>query len=375
MKKFIVVLFVIGFGILFQSCQEDEFPVPPASTVPQFTFTINNSEFAPATVVFTNTSIVPSTVGQATFYWNFGNGDSSTEANPTYIYNEAGAYQVTLVVTTSGSLEVRQTVKAVVVKDPNAVGVPIYFTDGPSVFKGLINDQAPFFTPLATITLQSSYAIIIDTNTQKLYISDTDAGKIFRSNLDGSDFEEFRSGLDAPIGMAIDYEGNMLYWTTGNGIQRTDLASTDVEAREDFVTGQANDPEGVAIHAPSGKVYWGNYDGGIWSKNSDGSNEALIIPDIEAGSMTVINDRIYFDEYVASGDVRIKSAALDGTNITTIATGIGRVVYGIGYDAAANKIYWGDRTTDAMMRANLDGSNTELYYQSTGDTRGIVIGN
>ncbi len=375
MKNIIIAILFIGFGSIFQSCSDDGFPVPPASTVPQFTYTIDNNEFAPATVTFTNTSIVPTTVGEATFYWNFGNGDSSVEESPVYTYVQPGAYQVTLVVTTSGSLEVREVSKTVVVKDPNAVGIPIYYTDGASVFQGLINEQAPIFTTLSNIALQSSYEMILDTLRQKLYISDVDAGKIYRANTDGSEFEDFRVGLDSPIGMAIDYSGNKLYWSTSNSIQRTDLSSTDINAKEDFAIGQVNDPEGVSIHFATGKIFWGNYDGGIWSKNLDGSNETLIIPDIETGSMLVLNDRIYYDEYVGSGDIRIKSAALDGTNVTTIATGIGRVVYGIGYDASENKIYWGDRSTDAMMRANLDGSNTELYYQAAGDTRGIVIGN
>lgn len=375
MRNFIIAILFIGVGSFFQSCSDDDFPVPTASTVSQFIFTIDNDEFAPATVSFTNTSIIPENAGEATFYWNFGNGESSVEENPTYTYTEPGAYQVTLVVTTASSLEVREVMKSILIKDPNAVGVPIYYTDGTSVFQGLINDQAPIFAPLTDITLQNSYEMVLDTINQKLYMSDADAGTIFRANTDGGNFEEFRVGLDSPIGMAIDYEANQLYWTTGNSIQRTDIGSTDVNASEDFVTGQANDPEGVAIHEPSGKIFWGNYSGGIWSKNLDGSNETLLIPDIETGSMAVINDRIYYDEYVGSGDIRIKSAALDGTEVSTVATGIGRVVYGIGYDAAADKIYWGDRSTDAMMRANLDGTNTELYYQAEGDTRGIVIGN
>ena len=375
MKKFIIAALILSIGVILYSCSDDDFPVPPASTVPDFTYTIDNDEFAPATVSFSNASIVPGTVGNATFYWNFGNGESSLEDNPTYTYSEAGAYQVKLVVTTSGSLEIKEVTKTIVIKDPNAVGVPIYYTDGGLVYQGLINDQDPIFTAMPGISLQSSYEIVLDTITEKLYISDSGTGKIHRANTDGSDFEEFRIGLDSPMGMAIDYDGNMLYWSTSNSIQRTDLSSTDLNAKEDFATGQANDPEGLSIHAPSGKLYWGNYDGGIWSKNLDGSNETLVIPDVDSGSMAVIDDRIYYDEYISSGDISIKSAALDGTNITTIATGIGRLVYGIGYDASANKIYWGDRSTKAMWRANLDGSNSELYYQATSDTRGIVIGN
>ncbi len=375
MKYLIAFVLLFGLGTFVQSCTDDSFPVPAASTVPQFTYTINNDEFAPATVTFTNTSIVPATVGEASYYWNFGNGESSTAANPTFTYNQPGAYIVKLVVSTSGSLEVKQATQTIVVKDANAVGVPIFYTDGSAIYRGLINDQAPVFSVIPGIAPQASYGMVIDSLQNKLYISDSDGGKIYRANLDGSEFEDFRSGLDAPIGMAIDYVGNQIYWTTSNSIQRTDLENTDVNAKEDFATGQDNDPEGVAIHAATSKVYWGNYNGGIWSKNLDGTGETLVLADIETGSMAVFEDRIYYDEYVASGDIRIKSAALDGTNITTIATGIGRVVYGIGFDATANKIYWGDRATDAMMRANLDGSNIELYYQAESDTRGIVIGN
>ncbi len=374
MKYKIIALLLIAFGGFFQSCSDDDYPVPAASTVPQFTFTISNDEFAPATVTFDNSSIVPENVGEATYYWNFGNGDSSTDTNPSYTYSEPGAYNVSLVVTTSESLEIRETVSTIVIKDPNAVGVPIYYTNGSTVFQGLINDQPAIFTPFNDFVPQSAYDIVLDAANETLYISDLGAGKIYKANTDGSGFSDFRTGLDAPIGMAIDFDSNSLYWTTGTGIQRADLDSDDLTQIEDFATGQA-DPEGVSIHVPTGKVYWGNYDGGIWSKNLDGTGETMIIPDIETGSMKVINDRIYFDEFVGSGDIRLKSAALDGSNITTIATGISRPIYGIGYDSAEGKLYYGDRDTDAMMRINLDGTGSELYYQASGDTRGIVIAN
>lgn len=374
MKYKIIALVLIAFGGFFQSCSDDDFPVPAASTVPQFTYTISNDEFAPATVTFDNSSIVPENVDEATFYWNFGNGDSTTDTNPTYTYSEPGAYNVSLVVTTSESLEIRETVSTIVIKDPNAVGVPIYYTNGSTVFQGLINDQPAIFTPFNDFAPQSAYDIVLDAANETLYISDLGAGKIYKANTDGSGFSDFRTGLDAPIGMAIDFDSNSLYWTTGTGIQRADLGSDDLTQIEDFATGQA-DPEGVSIHVPTGKVYWGNYDGGIWSKNLDGTGETMIIPDIETGSMKVINDRIYFDEFVDSGDIRLKSAALDGSNITTIATGIGRPIYGIGYDSVEEKLYYGDRDTDAMMRINLDGTGSELYYQASGDTRGIVIAN
>jgi len=374
MKKYILIIAMFCFGFLFQSCSEDDYPIPPASTVPEFSYNIDNEELAPATVIFTNMSIVPETVGTVTYYWNFGDGQFSSEANPSHFYSEAGVYDVNLVVTTAKSLEIKQSTKTIVIKDPNASGFPIYFTDGSQVYQGLINSQAPIFTPLNGVAAQSSYGMVLDTIHDKLYISDYGSDKIYRSNLDGSNFEDFRTGMDSPNGMTIDYENNQIYWDTSSGIQRGDIDNTDVAQKEDFVTGQSNDPDGLSIDPVNRKLYWVNYNGGVWVKNLDGTGETLLIPDVEGGSILVVNDRIYYDEYVESGDIRIKSANLDGTNISTFAVGIGRVVYGIAYEPDGQKIYWGDRDTDTLWRANLDGTNPEAWFESTGDTRGVVIG-
>ncbi|MEO8773669.1 MAG: PKD domain-containing protein [Gelidibacter sp.] len=374
MRNSFIIYFILIIGISFQSCTDDDFPVPPASTVPSFTYKISNEEYAPATVTFSNTSIVPETVGTAVFYWNFGNGDSSSETSPTYVYDEAGVYVVNLVVKTSGSLEIRESSKTIVVKDPNATGTPIYYTDGTKVYQGLINTQTPIFTQINSLVAETSYSMAMDTVNKKLYISDYGANKIYRANLDGSNFEDFRTGVDRPIAMAFDYQENKIYWNTTTGVQRADLSSTDLSQKEDFVTGQANDPDGLAIDLVHRKLYWINYDGGVWSKNLDGTGEKAILPDVEGASIMVVGDRIYYDEYVASGDIRIKSANLDGTGVSTIAVGVSRVVYGLAYDAHGEKIYWGDRRANTMMRANLDGSETEVYYQGTAATNGIIIG-
>lgn len=374
MKNSFIIFFLMGIGICFQSCSDDDFPVPPASTVPSFTYTISNDEFAPATVTFTNTSIVPETVGNATYYWNFGNGESSSEASPVYVYDEAGVYVVNLVVTTSTSLEIKESSQTIVIKDPNATGTPIYYTDGTKVYQGLINNLAPIFTQINGLATETSYSMAMDTLNNKLYISDYAANKIFRADLDGSNFEEFRTGLDKPIAMAFDYQENKIYWNTTSGVQRADLSSTDLTQKEDFVTGQANDPDGLAIDLVNRKLYWINYDGGVWSKNLDGTGEKEILPGVEGASIMVVGNRVYYDEYVASGDIRIKSANLDGTDVSTIAVGVSRVVYGLAYDPNEEKIYWGDRRAYTMMRANLDGSDAEIYYQTTVGTNGIVIG-
>jgi len=375
MKKLYPLLWLGTFFALMYSCKKDDFPVPPASTVPNFTYTIDNDGIAPATVTFTNTSIVPGTVGDVTYYWNFGDNTSGEGPNPSHMYQTAGAFEVRLVVVTSVSLEIKETVKTIVIKDPNASGTPVYFTDGSLMYNGLVNDQVPIMSQLPVAGLLDAYGSTFDTVRNHLYISDYEAGKIYRCDPNGTNQVEFRTGLDAPNALSIDYQLNQIYWDTGTGIQRGDITNTDVNQKEDFVTGQANDPDGVSIDAVNRVLYWVNYNGGVWKKNLDGTGEGELISGVEGGSMLVVGDRIFYDQYVAAGDIHLKSANLDGTGVAVLATGITRVVYALAYEASSNKVYWGDRNIGTIKRANLDGSNAEAWYVNADlRPRGISFG-
>ena len=373
--KYTLILFIAALSL--NACKkDDDFPVPPASTVPKFSYTIDNDAFAPATVSFTNESIVPENAGTATFTWNFGDGTSSEENNPTHLYEEPGAYTVKLVVVTSASLEIKEKSQTIVIKDPNQTGTEVFFTDGSAVYSALASEliETPIFTQLSGPSLQGSYGMTVDTVNNKLYISDYSANALYRCNLDGSDFVVFRSNIDSPDALAIDYQDQQIYWDTSDGVQRADMTVEDPSQKEDFAS-DANDPEGVAIDPVNRVLYWANYSGGVWKKNLDGTGQTEIIPDVECASIIVIEGRIYFDVYYGSGDVRLQSAALDGSDMTTIATNISRPVYGLGYEPATQKIYWGDRTPGTIMRANLDGSETEAWYTSEGSSpRGICFG-
>ena len=375
MKVVFSLFAVVVAGVLLQSCQRDDFPVPPASTVSKFTYTVDNDGFAPATVTFTNTSIVPETVGDASYNWSFGDGATSTDESPVHVYTASGAFEVSLTVKTTISQEIKKYSETVLIKNANASGIPVYFTDGSLVYTGFLNNDPIVFAALPIGPFGDSYDLALDTVNNKLYISDYDNSAIYRCDADGSNLITFRSGLPGPDGLAIDYENNMLYWDTDDGIQRSKLNVANVNDAENFVTGQANDPEGVSIDAVNKKLYWTNYDGGLWSINLDGTAKTELIADVEGGSTLVIDNRVYFDFYVASGDIHLKSANLDGTGMGTITTGISKVVFGIGYEPEGKKIYWGDRSVGKIMRANTDGTGIETWYTKSGSSpRGIVFG-
>lgn len=100
MKKNLIFLSLLGFlfAIFATSCEKDEDTTPEASVVAKFSFTSNNDFIAPSQITFKNESVVPADAGTATYSWDFGNGDTSTEQNPTYTYNAAGSFTVKLTV-------------------------------------------------------------------------------------------------------------------------------------------------------------------------------------------------------------------------------------------------------------------------------------
>lgn len=62
---------------------------------PQAAFTSTGPDYLGETTVFTNTS----TGTALTYLWEFGDGETSTEANPTHVYAATGTYTVTLTIT------------------------------------------------------------------------------------------------------------------------------------------------------------------------------------------------------------------------------------------------------------------------------------
>lgn len=381
MKKILLTILVgIGFTVL-ESCKDDDFPVPPASTVPNFSVSISNDGFSPATATFTDLSIIPDRAGNISYRWDFGDGESSSEISPAHLYTNPGVFTVTLTLTSFTLSEATESTQEIIIKNADATGIPVFFTDGTAVFGALINEDAPVVSPIGINSLGDSYGMALDVENNKLYITDYDNDKILVANPDGSGLQDFRTGVGGPDGIAIDYANHMIYWDTDNGIRRADMNSTVLTQMEDFVTGQAaQDPEGVSVDPVTGFVFWNTYNAGVWKKNVNGTGLQEIIPDFDGagtggggGSTVIVGSKIFYDVYVAAGDIQIKSANLDGSGTATVATGISRVVFALAYDAVNNKIYWGDRTPQTIKRANPDGSGVQTWY--TGKSiRGLVIG-
>ena len=111
LKLFSVSLLMTA--VLFTSCnKDDDDDEPAANPVASFQYVIDQNDFL--TVNFTNFS------QNATSYeWDFGDGNSSTEENPTHTYMEVGDYTVVLTATNSDGVSANKS-ETIAITDPDA---------------------------------------------------------------------------------------------------------------------------------------------------------------------------------------------------------------------------------------------------------------
>ena len=202
-------------------------------------------------------------------------------------------------------------------------------------------------------------------DTPKIYWTDNFAGKIQRANLDGTDVEDFITGLDRPISLALDvFGGSKIYWATESGRARIQRANLDGTEIEDLITVSEGGALGdLALDLGADKMYWTNYQAGkIQRANLDGTDVEDFITGLDRPinlALDVFGDsKIYWTISWPTADQRpgkIQRANLDGTGIEDLITrGVSNPNL-----ALADKIYWADWRIGKIQRANLDGTGVE----------------
>jgi len=105
---------IFTFILSLNSCKDDPFNVPAASTQADFVYTIEElvideeEEIVHFKVSLTNKSILAQS-----YLWDFGNGETSTEENPTVIYTASGRYNISLTVSPQSDVYYNKTNKTV----------------------------------------------------------------------------------------------------------------------------------------------------------------------------------------------------------------------------------------------------------------------
>ncbi|QSE96325.1 PKD domain-containing protein [Fulvivirga lutea] len=375
MKYLLNRLFIAASIFVVAACSnDDDFPVPQASTVDvEYSFSIDNEAFAPATVTFTNETRVAE--GKtATFNWSFGDGTSSSEENPTHFYESPGSYTVTLTAVTEDDLDFVE--KTVVIKDPDALLTRLFVIDAADLLIGEVNGGSFGIDGFGT-------GIEYDSDNELIYYTDAEVlgeGKLWRVNLDGSDAEIVAEGFEDPRDVALDLDNNKAYITDrGAGVHAVheiDLSSGNSTVLYD----NANDglgelPVGIDFYDNNLYITCVEIDAeSVWVGNTDGSGVTRII-DYNAGgygygiAVDKVNEKIYFDD-TDTGNILM--ANLDGSGIqTVIATG--NRVYGLVVDNTNGKLYYSERNSGSVFMINLDGSDKVTLSSDFNDPRGLFF--
>ena len=75
--------------------------------------------------------------GAVSYYWNFGDGNTSTEINPSYVYQEVGEYQIYLVAkNTHGCLDTFNLPSKIIAELESTIEIPNAFSPNPNAGNG-----------------------------------------------------------------------------------------------------------------------------------------------------------------------------------------------------------------------------------------------
>jgi PKD repeat protein len=381
MKKILIYLMLLLPGFILSGCETYELGNPPASTVADFTYEVSNNGYAPCTVTFTNTSL-----NAAGYSWDFGNGQTSNEANPVISFDTPGLYTVTLTCTPENDVHYNKLIKTLVVniKDPMAgLTQVMYYTmrtpEGGSVHMVILTDDAPLVQDFEPVELSRPYGLAIDTAHSKVYVSDYSLGIIYRFDADGKNPVRIldyavpgQEIVDSPEALMV--VGDKLYWGRPGGIYRCNLDGTSPEV---YISTEGTVPEypiDMQYDEVTGKIYLVNdrtdYTGGYFTCDFTGAAMTEVIPDIDGTAIEVDTEanKVYMAVYPVDGTAVTEGGIYicntDGSGLAKIGDYGSKATWGMTIDHERNKLFWGYKISNSnpdgkIIRSNLDGSGQE----------------
>lgn len=221
----------------------------------------------------------------------------------------------------------------------------------------------------------------------KMYWSEEIGNYINRANRDGTDVEEYYTGVsNFPQGVAYDYQNDYIYWTDRNGnvrrgqIGETDFVAWDVLINESNFSARPN--LGISLDIPGGKMYWAsNWDGSIKVADFNDPSPITTMQQIVTGlnnPRSVAVDpgagKIYYTENIDPGNniAELHQANLDGSGDVVLfsrqGTGVDFLFNDVKLDLSNNTIYWSGGQDDDSDTENFG----EIFMADLSDVAGTV---
>ena len=232
-------------------------------------------------------------------------------------------------------------------------------TPGVTIFKS--DTSKPSRVELV-VNIRSALDIEIDPENQRLYWADGVLDTIMRSDLDGSDIEEFFS-VPIPNGqqnslanIALDIDNQRLFWSN---LDINEVWQIDLNNRETFksiisATGLGS----FAISSEENSIYWLENGTSLWQSNLDA---------IEKKQIVILEESPFHLELDSEGSVywNVSTGIMRLTRGSSEAI---QMIYGFNVPhsilALDESLYWSDEKR--ILKSNLDGSNIKLVTNQVG---------
>jgi len=314
------------------------------------------------------------------YTWDFGDGTKSTEKNVTKTYTEPGTYTVKLTAVGPGGTGNYSIDLAII--DPDAVvesDKELYFIEynsPPRAIRKISLTSGSLAENVVSLSGKVGVGMTYDEINKKIYYCDfqnSDDGKIWRMDADGSNMQEIISGLIDPYGVTINHAEGRIYIVDDAYISRAYLDGSGYE--REFIKIDGGDLRGVAYSTKVNRIYFIDYEAeNLYVAKTDGTGVEKLIPNVFGNYLFVddVNEKMYFEDR-SGGKRSIMMANLDGSQVEKFADVPGTQVFGIAIDYSTNKLYWTERDNGLIKRANLDGSAAETVLSGLSSPRGIFI--
>ncbi len=244
---------------------------------------------------------------------------------------------------------------------------PMLWVDNGAIY-ALVDTDVRRFAP--TVDNALSLAIGGDTVYWTEKTGDS-AGTINSANLDGTGIKELKAIMAVPMGITVDTTANLLYWTNSRG--RIQSLNADGSGRVENVLQNLTSPLDIGL--AGGNVYWTHSNGGIGFASLKGQKQVRNISNgaDAAGSLVIGGGKVYWTEETGENGGRIKSANLNGSGITDVAS-IFAVPIGIGLDSSRGKLFW-TNSRGRIQSSDLEGNGVSNVVDGLGSPGDMVLSN
>jgi len=348
-------------------------------------FAVSGTEgVAPFLVDFT-----PLVVGDvAAYYWDFGDGETSTESSPVHVYRDRGTYSVFLTVTlidgSTGSEKEENLIEVEEISRKEDRLTPLYWmnTSDGTIHWG---DRAG----LSSETIVSYIYRGQDLASGDGYIFWTAEDVLYRANLDGTGKEAIATNQRGLYSVSVDHLANQVYWTClpsppltdslwDGSVKRSNLDGSGVSTLKTYVGGRGTTPF----------TWWIRCDGNgerfyVLTDDYGYAGPRRVEPKAESDGAIQWTYEHEFSLHQASGSLSvpysmaldvsgmpahyiywttgsaIKRCKIDGSDTMTVLGGLSSVS-GIAVDLIEGKMYWSD--SKGIHRAEPDGTQAETIY-------------